>query len=315
MAHEYSPVVVAEFTSHCRRFFRTGDPMSRAIINAVERQDSTPPTGTEFATAEFTAALQQMLGGEGQLPLGNFDSALMRQLRHAKDAAREEFHRENTRRQTQELEQLLKATTARAASNQGVMPRVGSPLLGGGHESQSGALSPTSLPSLRRFATAHRSNIGAHPFLAGLNQCLLEQIGDHRCCVWTFEDEVLTQAAPGFAEAAVNVLVEGLGFQPDLRGSSGIGGSDLESGGCGRSWLVAAGLTDSECGSLLAILPKQSDLYARPTGTVTKHSNMVRVPWWDCGGRDSGRSRRGMLAVGLVAAAVFLLIKLVKLRR
>ena len=78
-----------------------------------------------------------------------------------------------------------------------------------GDNGSGGGLSPTSLPSLRRFVVAHSTNVGAHPFLAGLARCLREQLGDNRCAIWTMEDEVLTQAGPGFAEAAVTVLVDG----------------------------------------------------------------------------------------------------------
>ena len=94
---------------------------------------------------------------------------------------------------------------------------------------------------------------------------------------------MLTQAGPGFAEAAVTVLVDGLGFEPDLSRSPDKAGDDLESGGggSGRPWIVAAGLSDSDCEQLLRCLPKQSELYARPAGTVSKNANLVRVPRWD----------------------------------
>lgn len=294
--------IVATFSSHCQRFFASADPVSRAVVNAVERQDPTPPLTGD--AAGFTAALDEMLGSA---PLQELRPDLIERLRRAKNTAREEFHRENTQRQTKELEKLL----VRASSSR-------TPLLDNG---SGGGLSPTSLPSLRRFVAAHSTNVGAHPFLAGLARCLREQLGDNRCAIWTMEDEVLTQAGPGFAEAAVTVLVDGLGFEPDLsRSPDKAAGDDLESGGgggSGRPWVVAAGLSDSDCEQLLRCLPKQSELYARPAGTMSKNANMVRVPRWDSssggGGcwqrlarRFGGGRTSALVVVGIVAATIVL---------
>jgi hypothetical protein len=161
--------VVSAFEEHCKRFFATDDPASRAVVSAIESQDPTPSGDAPG----FAGALQELLGGRR---LEELSPALMERLRRAKNAARESFHRENTLRQTHELERLLRL---RAASQRTPLLAPGS---GGG-----GSLSPTSVPSLRRFIAAHSSNVGAHSFISGLGSCLREQIGDRRCAVRRIE--------------------------------------------------------------------------------------------------------------------------------
>ncbi|KNC73341.1 hypothetical protein SARC_14099, partial [Sphaeroforma arctica JP610] len=61
---------------------------------------------------------------------------------------------------------------------------------------------------LSKFINKHKMNIGSHPFLLGLHECLSKQRGKLVLLRWRFEDAVLTQAGVPFMNDAVELLLE-----------------------------------------------------------------------------------------------------------
>lgn len=185
----------AGFETACRDFFFRGDSLAGAVLHAIETADPSCPAEISDATA-FAHRLSAALDGRVLASLSDGGRAELRAIR---DSIRGQFHAQNTEVQRTELELLLAASRERKA------------LLAGRH-------SPTppggDTQRLRQFVSSHRTNVGSHPFLAGLSATLGAQLKESRCVVWLLDDAVLTQSGGlAFAEATVELLVEGLGFE------------------------------------------------------------------------------------------------------
>ena len=195
----------AGFETTCRDFFFLGDRLAGAVLHAIESADPTCPADVRDPAA-FAARLSAALGGRALASLGDDGRAELREIR---DRIRGQFHAQNTEVQRTELELLLVASRERTA------------LLAGRHATPPGG----DTQRLEQFVSSHRTNVGTHPFMAGLSATLRAQLRQPRCVTWLLDDAVLTQAGGlGFAEAAVELLVEGLGFKhsvpEDVEGES-----------------------------------------------------------------------------------------------
>lgn len=195
----------AGFETTCRDFFFRGDRLAGAVLHAIESADPTCPADVRDPAA-FAARLSAALGGRALASLGDDGRAELREIR---DRIRGQFHAQNTEVQRTELELLLVASRERTA------------LLAGRHATPPGG----DTQRLEQFVSSHRTNVGTHPFMAGLSATLRAQLRQPRCVTWLLDDAVLTQAGGlGFAEAAVELLVEGLGFKhsvpEDVEGES-----------------------------------------------------------------------------------------------
>ena len=277
------------FESACRDFFFRGDRLAGAVLFAIESDDPSCPASLSD-TAAFEARLSAALDGRALSSLGDNDRAELRKLR---DRIRGQFHEHNTEVQRTELELLLTASRERT------------PLLAGRHSSTPPG---GDTQRLKQFVASHRSNVGAHPFLAGLSATLSTQLRQPRCVVWLLDDAVLTQSGGlGFAEASVELLVEGLGFEhsapEDVEGQSA--SSHVSSSSCCQlrrvdsfagctifagawisvlashvqEWAVSANLSDDEIQIMLGLLPTSSELYARASGTRRVGSVQRRDDW------------------------------------
>ena len=183
---------MADFEAACRAFFFCGDRLAGAVLHAIETADACP---SDADAAQFEAELSRALGGQALDTLSDADRAAMRATR---DRIRGEFHAQNTEDQRSELERLVAASQSR--SSLGTTPP--------GGDSQ----------RLRTFLASHASNVGAHPFIAGLEATLREQMGEASRLRWSLDDAVLTQAGGlEFTEAAVELLLVALGFEARAR--------------------------------------------------------------------------------------------------
>jgi hypothetical protein len=181
------------FEAACRDFFFRGDRLAGAALHAIEAADATCPQ--EIHPEAFQRALQQALDGRTLASLGDEGRGELREIR---GRVRGQFHAQNTEVQRTELALLLEASRERTA------------LLAGRHTAPPGG----DTQRLQQFVASHHANVGAHPFLAGLSATLRAQLRQASTVVWMLDDAVLTQAGGlGFAEAAVELLVEGLGFE------------------------------------------------------------------------------------------------------
>lgn len=182
------------FETACRDFFFRGDSVAGAVLFAIESGDPSCPASVSDPTV-FEARLSAALDGRALASLGDDGRAELRELR---DRIRGQFHAQNTEVQRTELQLLLATSRERTA------------LLAGRHS----ATPPGGdTQRLKQFVASHRRNVGTHPFMAGLSATLSAQLQQPRCVVWLLDDAVLTQSGGlGFAEAAVELLVEGLGF-------------------------------------------------------------------------------------------------------
>ena len=308
----------AGFETTCRDFFFHGDRLAGAVLHAIESADSTCPADARDP-AEFAARLSAALDGRALASLGDDGRAELREIR---DRIRGQFHTQNTEVQRAELELLLISSRERTA------------LLAGRHATPPGG----DTQRLQQFVSSHRSNVGTHPFMAGLSATLHAQLRQPRCVAWLLDDAVLTQAGGlGFAEAAVELLVEGLGFQhsapEDIEGQSD--GSHVRSSSrtqhqCSgvlvawdsawiwivQVWVVSANLSDDEIQILLELLPPSSELYARASGTRRVGSVQRRDDWDTHRVSSPGaalrrlwrRSRRRALGGGCGALGLCLLV-------
>ena len=273
---------MADFEAACRAFFFRGDRLAGAVLHAIETADPTCPSDAD--AAQFEAELSRALGGQGLGTLSDADRAAMRATR---DRIRGEFHAQNTEDQRSELERLVAASQSR--SSLGTTPP--------GGDSQ----------RLRTFLASHASNVGAHPFIAGLEATLREQMGEASRIRWSLDDAVLTQAGGlEFTEAAVELLLVALGFEARAR-------DDVEQGsGSGqREWVVSAALSDAELGALLRLMQAEltTELFARASGQRAAGGGARRADWasheipnngWLPSGRRKALVCGGLLVVLLV---------------
>ena len=188
------------FETTCRDFFFRGDKLAGCVLHAIESGDASCPADVGDPEG-FAQRLSAALDGRALASLGDEGRA---ELRGIRNRIRGQFHAQNTEVQRTELELLLNASSERTA------------LLAGRHS----ATPPGGdTQRLKQFVSSHRTNVGTHPFLAGLSAALSAQLRQPRCVVWLLDDAVLTQSGGlGFAEAAVELLVEGLGFEHSTPG-------------------------------------------------------------------------------------------------
>ena len=269
---------MADFEAACRAFFFRGDRLAGAVLHAIETADPACPSDAD--AAQFEAELSRALGGQGLGTLSDADRAAMRATR---DRIRGEFHAQNTEDQRSELERLVAASQSR--SSLGTTPP--------GGDSQ----------RLRTFLASHASNVGAHPFIAGLEATLREQMGEASRLRWSLDDAVLTQAGGlEFTEAAVELLLVALGFEArdDVEQGSGSGQ---------REWVVSAALSDAELAALLRLMPEASELFACASGQRAAGGGARRADWasheipnngWLSSGRRKALVCGGLLVVLLV---------------
>lgn len=266
----------AGFETACRDFFFKGDRLAGAVLHAIESGDPACPATCD--PEQFETALAAATDGWGLAALGDEGRAELRAIR---DRIRGQFHAQNTEVQRTELALLLQASSERTALLPGGTPP--------GGDAQ----------RLEHFVRAHRANVGAHPFLAGLSATLTAQLGQASRIMWTLDDAVLTQAGGlSFAEAAVELLTEGLGFERPPP-------ADLEqqaADGSAREWVVWGALSDAEIGILLGYFPAPSDLFARAAGDREPGGLARREDWGIhrvSGGRLRWWGRNRRLAGGL----------------
>lgn len=115
------------------------------------------------------------------------------------------------------------------------------------------------------FSKKHKTNIGAHPFMKGLRKILTKQIYQSTLCEWAFNDAVLTQGGPDFLVDAVTLLTSVLVMQTSLDGNFDANADD----GVERVWILSGDFTDSHLNKLIKVLPNDSDLVGRSSGTIT----------------------------------------------
>eukprot|EP00124_Ichthyophonus_hoferi_P003633 Ihof_evm5s328 gene=Ihof_evmTU5s328 len=117
------------------------------------------------------------------------------------------------------------------------------------------------------FINTYKKNFAAHPFLMGLRVIFLSQKNSKHVKVWRISDATLTQSGCDFMHDAVGLLCNALRFTCDhSRPSPGE-----------RDYKMCNNWLDKQLTALAALLPKDSDLIGRPTGTIvdTLHERLL----------------------------------------
>ncbi|RIA97583.1 hypothetical protein C1645_751922 [Glomus cerebriforme] len=117
---------------------------------------------------------------------------------------------------------------------------------------------------LTTFINQYKSSVGAKPFIKGLLHTFQLQLEQSTLASWTFLDDIFTQNGPDFMRAAVNLLINVLGFTHTAQQADESGQGDNL-----RTWYMSNLLIDSEIKLLIRIFPKENSFSSvRATGTI-----------------------------------------------
>uniref|UniRef100_K3WTZ7 Uncharacterized protein n=1 Tax=Globisporangium ultimum (strain ATCC 200006 / CBS 805.95 / DAOM BR144) TaxID=431595 RepID=K3WTZ7_GLOUD len=127
--------------------------------------------------------------------------------------------------------------------------------------------------STEAFIKANVSNIGAHPFLAGLAEVLRWNLESTTVIGWRLSDAVFIESGgPAFAGAALNFLVGVLNFGHFVIDDAASADPNAEAVVVkSRVWFLDPYLSDNYIRQLLRVFPPSRKLEGRPTGS--KHNS------------------------------------------
>lgn len=118
------------------------------------------------------------------------------------------------------------------------------------------------------FIEKHQSNVGCHPFLAGLHAALQWNLESSTVVAWKISDAVFVESGnPEFTHNALALLVLALNFSHCESSSNGTPGTAIDSRVKTRDWYLDPYMSDHDIRQLMRLFPSSKRLEGRPTGT------------------------------------------------
>lgn len=116
------------------------------------------------------------------------------------------------------------------------------------------------LMSVEAFVKRYASNIGCHPFLAGLRTVLQANLANETVVGWTCSDAVFVESGMATAQASIQLLIRDLNF------GHHVASDPTEHAVRFRSWCIDPYMSDNDILQILKRLPSPSQLESRGTG-------------------------------------------------
>ncbi|ETI39139.1 hypothetical protein, variant 7 [Phytophthora nicotianae CJ01A1] len=118
------------------------------------------------------------------------------------------------------------------------------------------------------FIEKHLSNVGSHPFLAGLRAALQWNLESSTVVAWKLSDAVFVESGDSeFTHNALALLVLALNFSHCESAASGTPGTAKNPHVKTRDWYLDPYMSDHDIRQLIRLFPSAKRLEGRPTGT------------------------------------------------